>query len=292
MRARHARRGHPRAPRWPPACPSSEADAADRAWTTTQRTLFLGEKTIGRYGCFGCHNITGFEKANPIGVELTEEGSKLVERLDFGFEHGKIPHTLPGWVHRKVKEPRVFDAGKVKRPEELLRMPKFFVDRRGGGRHRHRRHVASPRSRCRWPRRSCSRADERYVERGARLVRDYNCRGCHQLGDAGRRHPRGGRRPARGSPAATSLQASGASRRRCSTTRTRRSARARACTPTGCTAFLRDPVATRSAPVVRACACRPSSSRGASSTPSPATSPPWTRCRTRIAPQHRRPIRP
>ena len=47
--------------------------------------------------------IAGFEKTSPIGVELTEEGSKLVERLDFGFEHGKIPHTLPGWVHRKVR---------------------------------------------------------------------------------------------------------------------------------------------------------------------------------------------
>jgi hypothetical protein len=28
-------------------------------------------------------------------VELTEEGSKLVERLDFGFEEEHIPHTLP-----------------------------------------------------------------------------------------------------------------------------------------------------------------------------------------------------
>src|SRR5262249_60229290 len=92
-----------------------------------QRTLFVGEKTIGRYGCFGCHTISGFEKTSPIGVELTEEGSKLVERLDFGFEEGKIPHTLPGWVHRKLMEPRVFDKDKVKRPEELLRMGKFHV---------------------------------------------------------------------------------------------------------------------------------------------------------------------
>ena len=64
-----------------------------------QRTLFVGEKTIGRYGCFGCHEIKGFEKSTPIGAELTEQGSKLVERLDFGYEHGKIPHTLPGWLH-------------------------------------------------------------------------------------------------------------------------------------------------------------------------------------------------
>ena len=78
------------------------------------KTLFVGEKTIGRYGCFGCHNVPGFEKATPIGTELTEEGSKLIERLDFGFEEGKIPHTLPGWLHRKLMEPRIFDAGKSK----------------------------------------------------------------------------------------------------------------------------------------------------------------------------------
>src|SRR6185503_5168279 len=28
-------------------------------------------------------------------------------------------------------------------------------------------------------------ADERYVERGARLVRELNCRGCHVLGEQG-----------------------------------------------------------------------------------------------------------
>ena len=90
-----------------------------------ERTQFLGEKTIARYGCFGCHTISGFEKASPIGTELTEQGSKLVERLDFGYEEGKIAHTLPAWTQRKLMEPRVFDVGKVKQPEELLRMPKF-----------------------------------------------------------------------------------------------------------------------------------------------------------------------
>ena len=107
--------------------PIKDAERQIASMDDHQRTIFVGEKTIGRYGCFGCHTISGFEKASPIGVELTEEGSKLVERLDFGFEEGKIPHTLPGWVHRKVMEPRVFDAGKRKRPEELLRMPKFFA---------------------------------------------------------------------------------------------------------------------------------------------------------------------
>jgi mono/diheme cytochrome c family protein len=149
-----------------------------------KRTLFLGEKTIGRYGCFGCHNIPGFEKTSPIGVELTEEGSKLVERLDFAFEHGKIPHTLPGWVHRKLVEPRVFDRGKVKRPEEMLRMPKFWVSDAEADAivtgilsfTKEQVPMAAQRQ---------LTADDRYVARGQRLIRDKNCQGCHQIGERG-----------------------------------------------------------------------------------------------------------
>ena len=65
--------------------PVAEAERQLKSMDDHQKTIFVGEKTIGRYGCFGCHTISGFEKASPIGVELTEEGSKLVERLDFGF---------------------------------------------------------------------------------------------------------------------------------------------------------------------------------------------------------------
>ncbi len=32
--------------------------------------LFLGQKSIGKYGCFGCHMIQGFETAQGIGTEL------------------------------------------------------------------------------------------------------------------------------------------------------------------------------------------------------------------------------
>lgn len=164
--------------------PIKEAERQIASMDDHQRTIFVGEKTIGRYGCFGCHTISGFEKASPIGVELTEEGSKLVERLDFGFEEGKIPHTLPGWVHRKVMEPRVFDAGKRKRPEELLRMPKFFTTEAEADAivtavmSFTKEQVPLAAQKLLGP-------DERYVERGARLVRDLNCRGCHVLGDQG-----------------------------------------------------------------------------------------------------------
>ena len=164
--------------------PVAEAERQLKSMDDHQKTIFVGEKTIGRYGCFGCHTISGFEKASPIGVELTEEGSKLVERLDFGFEEGKIPHTLPGWVHRKVMEPRVFDEGKHKRPEELLRMPKF-----GATDEEAEALVTAVMSFTKEQVPLAAQkqlsADERYMERGARLVRDKNCRGCHVLGEQG-----------------------------------------------------------------------------------------------------------
>jgi cytochrome c2 len=164
--------------------PVKEAEKQIASMDDHQRTLFVGEKTIGRYGCFGCHTIPGFEKAAPIGVELTEEGSKLVERLDFGFEEGKIPHTLPGWVHRKLMEPRVFDRSKVKRPEELLRMPKFSLSEEEAAAivtaimsfSKEQVPLAAQKQ---------LTADEKYVERGARLVRNLNCRACHVIGDQG-----------------------------------------------------------------------------------------------------------
>src|SRR5712691_12841493 len=164
--------------------PLKEADQQLASMDDHQRTIFVGEKTIGRYGCFGCHTISGFEKASPIGVELTEEGSKLVERLDFGFEEGKIPHTLPGWVHRKLLEPRVFDQGKVKRPEELLRMPKFWVaddeaEAMATG------ILSFTKEQVPMAAQRQLSADDRSVARGQRLVLEMNCQGCHQLGERG-----------------------------------------------------------------------------------------------------------
>jgi cytochrome c2 len=164
--------------------PVKQADEQLAAMDDRKRTLFVGEKTIGRYGCFGCHEIKGFEKATPIGAELTEQGSKLVDRLDFAYEHGQIPHTLPGWLKRKVEEPRIFDKGKVKRPEEMLRMPKFWVsgdeaDTIVTGL------MSFTKEQVPLIAQRQLGADDRYVQAGQRLVREYNCRGCHQVGDHG-----------------------------------------------------------------------------------------------------------
>ena len=37
------------------------------------------------YGCAGCHEIATLEDEGRIGTELTNEGSKPIERLDFAL---------------------------------------------------------------------------------------------------------------------------------------------------------------------------------------------------------------
>ena len=75
------------------------------------RDRYLGEETIQKYGCWGCHDVEGFEKAKPIGVELTEEGSKPIHQFDFGHVHD-VPHTRRDWIKTKLLEPRIWDEGK------------------------------------------------------------------------------------------------------------------------------------------------------------------------------------
>ena len=88
-----------------------------------ERWMFLGERTISRYGCAGCHLIPGFETAKGIGTSLSEEGSKKVTKFDFGFV--PIEHSVPAYIHQKLHDPRSFDKERVKRWDEKLIMPNF-----------------------------------------------------------------------------------------------------------------------------------------------------------------------
>ncbi|MFQ5700236.1 MAG: c-type cytochrome, partial [Acidobacteriota bacterium] len=148
-----------------------------------EKKVFLGEKLVGRFGCFGCHRIGGFEKTLPVGVELTKEGSKMITRLDFGF--AEIPHTKPAWFLQKLKDPRIFDIGKVKLPREKLKMPDFgFQDEEAEALVT----VIMSFQKDVQPLASHRLLDEREaaVEAGRRIIQDKNCRGCHPIeGDGG-----------------------------------------------------------------------------------------------------------
>jgi len=93
----------------------------------------VGEKLVLNQGCFSCHEIPGMENEMPIGTELSNWGSKTVDKLDFGFaaykDLGGRPqldhHYREGWLARKLDAPRSFDLEKIKNPKEKLRMPYF-----------------------------------------------------------------------------------------------------------------------------------------------------------------------
>lgn len=104
--------------------PTAEAEELVGGMSLDEQRLDLGQRVIGRYGCFSCHEIAGFENAQPIGIELSEEGSKLLSRLDFAFVHD-IPHTKVEWFKQKMSDPRAFDRNRVLQPLEKLRMPSY-----------------------------------------------------------------------------------------------------------------------------------------------------------------------
>jgi cytochrome c551/c552 len=89
-----------------------------------------GELIVRRYGCSGCHEIAGFENEGRIGTELTVEGSKPLEQLDFALyirdarEQGWWSHK--GFFEHKLARPEMFDDGLVKAEGEELKMPDFF----------------------------------------------------------------------------------------------------------------------------------------------------------------------
>ena len=69
-----------------------------------------GKKWIRHYGCAGCHEISGMEDEGRIGTDLTVEGSKPIERLDFAL------FTVPAERGGRNSEP-------ITDPEDLARLP-------------------------------------------------------------------------------------------------------------------------------------------------------------------------
>lgn len=110
-----------------------EGEDPEHRWDDL-RTLqvAVGEKLVSQYGCFSCHEIDGMQDMMPIGTELSNWGSKTVDKLDFGFgtELFGLDHNYrEGWLEQKLHAPRSFDQKKVKNPSERLRMPWFnFTD--------------------------------------------------------------------------------------------------------------------------------------------------------------------
>jgi len=171
-----------------------DADAKAVSMSQQQQLVYLGERTIEKYGCYSCHNIKGFENAKPIGTELTVEGSKNLHLFDFGFAHdyvahdGKkehIQHNISSWIYSKLRSPRVFDDQRQKAYHDKLKMPNFRLTRN------ETRQIASvvlglTKEKVNDNRMAGRDSRVRMVEEGRKRVSQNNCRGCHVVDGQGR----------------------------------------------------------------------------------------------------------
>jgi len=166
-----------------------------------------GKKWVRFYGCGGCHEISGMEEEGRIGTELTFEGSKPIERLDFALfteasqrggkdaepiknqeDLARLPdgaakqpwYDHKGFFEHKLAEPNIYDQGKVKTETEALRMPNAHLTKDQvldlttfllGS-----QETSLPQSYQYKP------GDARHdIQEGWWVVKKYNCMGCHQF---------------------------------------------------------------------------------------------------------------
>ncbi len=163
--------------------PTRIADERLAGMSGQDKLLYSGERLILRYGCFGCHEIAGFEDAQNIGVDLSTWGSKMVTRLDFGYVD--IPHTRQAWLDNKLAAPRSYDRGKEKLPGEKLRMP-YFAFEDSDRLHLVRNVLGQVNDEFPMEGVKTLSAAEAVAEDARRLIHAYNCRGCHVIdGDGG-----------------------------------------------------------------------------------------------------------
>ncbi|MFI5380804.1 MAG: c-type cytochrome [Tepidisphaerales bacterium] len=188
-----------------------------------KQTLYLGNRLLNHYGCANCHAIEGFATGrdrSPSGPshaenggfadtappsttpfagtsscpDLSQWGQVRVERLDFGQLHGtgQIPESRIGWLTNKLRNPRIYDRGRVQfdpgpgqagQPYAKLRMPRFFwsedqIEALAT-------FVLSNRS-PQVTQRLLDKAgppESRTIAIGTQLLESNNCGACHSLGD-------------------------------------------------------------------------------------------------------------
>lgn len=129
-----------------PASQSQTALPDAARWLTAPITRkkklgYVGARTIGKRGCYSCHDIAGFDNAAPIGPALADWGRKpesllafeKIDRLpsspddDPFYRDALQHHRREGFAWQKLRAPRSFDYEvAAQRPfNEWLRMGQF-----------------------------------------------------------------------------------------------------------------------------------------------------------------------
>ncbi|MGE5849943.1 MAG: c-type cytochrome [Candidatus Methylomirabilota bacterium] len=133
-----------------------------------------GEFLIRKRGCFGCHEIKGFEAAEKIAPDLTDFGVKRVDRLFFG-EAVEVPQTWEDFVFWKLKNPQIYQTALAPQimpnfglKDEEIKALRVFLKSQVD--------VPVPKA---FERRLSDM--EVAVQGGRRILQKYNCTGCHVI---------------------------------------------------------------------------------------------------------------
>src|SRR5439155_10529505 len=117
-------------------------DENDRA---RRQLEYVARRSIGRYGCFGCHDIPGYETAKPIGTPLASWGRKDPSQLafeninEFLSAHGEFIPTRPGATHAGHGDGRL--GGEAPRKEgAAAARPGGFTAEPGEANNEHEQH--------------------------------------------------------------------------------------------------------------------------------------------------------
>ncbi len=137
-----------------------------------------GEALVRTYGCFGCHEIPGFENESKVGADLGEFGAKLADELDFG-DTVDVEHSWTGWTIGKVTDPRRYQTRRI-----VSRMPVFQIDDEEAKALAVLLKSFQPEQ---YPLSYIHNRSEKLnrIDAGRRLVKKYNCSGCHEIEGAG-----------------------------------------------------------------------------------------------------------
>jgi hypothetical protein len=151
-----------------------------------------GRALVKNYGCASCHELSGLEEEGRIGTELTTEGSKPIERLDFALlteeaKRGEDPdgkksprgswYDQKGFFEAKLKQTNVFDKGRLtaqlKMPQPGMELPDrtalvtFLLG--SVDQQLPQEYIYKP-------------GDARHdIQEGWWVVTKYNCMGCHNV---------------------------------------------------------------------------------------------------------------
>ena len=142
-----------------------------------------GETLVRTYGCFGCHEIPGFENESKVGADLGEFGAKLADELDFGDTlETDVEHSWTGWTIGKVTDPRRYQTRRI-----ASRMPVFQQIKNNEENAKALAVLLKSFQPEKYPLSYIHNRSEKLdrIDAGRRLVKKYNCSGCHEIEGAG-----------------------------------------------------------------------------------------------------------